>query len=187
MKLPLTPSTYHTLPAIANYLRQLADAIASGWKVEHNDDGTHQTGPRCKAYLSSGQTVADATMSRVVLDTIVYDNFNEFDPARGLWTASEDMEVIVLAGLFIANANTGAWYVALNHDKTSTGGTATNIVSYSVDTQHTASTVGRQIHVALHDVERGHSIALFAEQHTGGNQTVGAGKNSTWMAIQRTK
>jgi hypothetical protein len=164
-----------------------ATSIAASWNVEHNADGTHKTGPRGKAYLGTGQTIADGPLTRITLDKIVYDHFNEFNPITGLWTAREDMDVIVFAGLFIASTDTGNWYVTINQDETSTGGGATNIKSYSIDQAPVnGTTTGRQLSAVL-EVKRGHSIALMAEQHTGGNQTVGAGENSTWMAIHRTR
>jgi hypothetical protein len=185
MKLPAAPFTSGD-PKLAHYLRLLVTGISSGWNIAHNEDGTHKIGPRAKAYLGTGQIVATATNSRIVLDKEVYDFFDEFDPVTGLWTAREDMHIVVHASVYCGNTATGTFIVSLNRDRTSTGGTGVNVMAYAVDNTYATVITARHL-TAVTEVNRGDSIALMVEQVTGGNQTAAAGENSTWMAIQRTR
>ncbi len=185
MKLPAVPFGFED-SRLAHYLRTLAAGISTGWSVAHNADGTHKIGPRAKAYLGAGQIIGTGSNTRVVLDKEVYDFYDEFDPVTGLWTASEDMHIVVHAGLYCGNTATGTFIVSLNRDRTSTGGTGVNVMAYAVDNTYATVITARHL-TAVTEVNRGDSIALMVEQVTGGNQTAAAGENSTWMAIQRTR
>jgi hypothetical protein len=186
VKVPIVAGVFNTLHAVASHLNQMGTAIQAGWNVAHNPDGTHKIGPRAKAYLGTGQVVATATNTRIVLDKETYDYFDEFDPTTGLWTAREDMHIVVHASLYCGNTATGTFIVSLNRDRTSTGGTGVNVISYAVDNTYATVITARHL-TAVTEVERGDSIALMVEQVTGGNQTAAAGQNSTWMAITRTR
>jgi hypothetical protein len=182
VKLPQLAS-YRSVEDLATYLRSLVASLQQGWNVQHQSDGTHLTGHRCKVWLSAGQTVTTATATRVVLDTISWDRYDEFTPSTGLWTASAAMDVVVHVGVYCGNADPGYWGISIRHDKVSTGG-ATFVVAYQIDNPHVAMVMARHLTAVL-TVARGDSIGVWVEQVTGGNQIVAAGENSTWMAIER--
>lgn len=89
MNLPGAPTIYHSVGALASYLRSLATAIAAGWNIEHRVDGKHKL-PWVDVAYSAADFTADT-------GTWTADPANGVDLTFRYWLVDHTMTVALNA------------------------------------------------------------------------------------------